>query len=266
MLSRDTNLVVYRTDHGKILQHHFHKKVSPQHRQDEISFQRKKISFVAYTITITMVENKSCRACGSTCSLPEEALFCPHCGHSLLKNMEDPNTMDTPLAAAIPIFNIDHPAAASSTSTQISSTGSECAALYFKNPTVDMLRKNENQLLGGILFIATSNQNGKFTVPKYIYGGAILSGIHLDLSAADFVHPETKINAGTILGGLKLIVPRGVRVETRGVGILGGFKGLNTQNVHAGQDAPLVTVYGLAILGGLKVTVNENVPPVRIVP
>ena len=50
-----------------------------------------------------------------------------------------------------------------------------------------------------------------------MYGGGILSGIHLDLLVADFVYPETKINAGTILGGLKLIVPRNVRVETREV-------------------------------------------------
>ena len=120
--------------------------------------------------------------------------------------------------------------------------------------------------MGGILFLMLNpKKGGKFTVPRTIHAGQILTGSKLDLSRADFVHPSTTIYAGTILGAFHLTVPRGVRVEARGLGILGAIQGLSSQTVHAGQDAPVVILSGVAILGGIVVHVNEKVPPVRVV-
>ena len=142
-------------------------------------------------------------------------------------------------------------------------------AMFWKNPTEIMLeRASSYQAMGGILFIGASGcTKGKFTLPKTIHCGQILTGNKLDLSIADFVHPVTTILVGTILGGFKLIVPRGVRVETQGFGILGGFKGLRSQTVHAGEvdNAPLIVLQGAAILGGAKVVVNDSVPPVQVI-
>ena len=156
-------------------------------------------------------------------------------------------------------------------------------ALYFKNPSPEMIAKSNSQVSGGILFIQGPSVGGKFTVPKTLNVGHILSGEKVDLSMADFVHPITTIYVGTILGGIKIFVPPGVRVETSGIGILGGFKGVNdgcshrrsrsscssrnlhSHQPHAGQDAPTIQVTGLSILGGVKVIVNDKVPPVRIV-
>lgn len=144
------------------------------------------------------------------------------------------------------------------------------AAMFWKNPSSVMLERAANYTaMGGILFIGNScrTHQGKFTLPKTIHCGQILKGNKLDLSRADFIHPVTTILVGTILGGFKLVVPRGVRVETTGFGILGGFQGLSSQNVNAGQvdDAPMVVVQGMAILGGVKVTVNHEVPAVQII-
>jgi predicted membrane protein len=94
----------------------------------------------------------------------------------------------------------------------------------------------------------------------------ILSGTKIDLSRADFVRPVSTIYVGTILGGVKVIVPGGVHVKTSGIGIMSGLKGMRSQAVKAGgQDAPLVMINGLTILGRVKVVVNDDVPPVRIV-
>lgn len=143
-------------------------------------------------------------------------------------------------------------------------------AMFWKNPSPAMLeRASKYQAMGGILFLATAcHKGGKFTLPKTIHCGQILTGNKLDLSRADFVFPVTTIIVGTILGGMKVIVPRGVRVETTGFGILGGFKGLPSQTVNASQvdNAPLLIVQGLSILGGAKVSVNHDVPPVQVIP
>ncbi|KAL7530053.1 hypothetical protein ACHAWF_003226 [Thalassiosira exigua] len=143
-------------------------------------------------------------------------------------------------------------------------------ATYFKNPTVHMLQqaKQTRSSAGGVLFLTIpANYRGKFTVPESIKTGHILSGDKIDLSCADFVHPVTKINACEILGGLEVIVPVGVRVQMKGIGILGGFdyRSRQGQTVGAEQDAPLVVLSGFAILGGVDVKVNKSVPPVRVV-
>ena len=157
-------------------------------------------------------------------------------------------------------------------------------ATFYKHPTPEMLQHAKGyDAMGGILFIKAStcsfpynkgchDHSGgggghKWTVPETIHMGHILTGTHLDLSCADFIFPTTTITIGTVLGGAKIVVPRGVRVETRGLGILGGFQGLTTQtvNAHRAADAPLLVVQGLAILGGAKVEVNHNAPPLRVI-
>jgi hypothetical protein len=242
-----------------------------------------------------MVEKKlRCDACGSH-SAPEGARFCPNCGVNL---MVGGDSSGVPMAAAVHIddepeihvpvsattsstftsppsyhqHHDDTPAASAtgyhhhSTTTPSSSETETEGALFWKNPSPALLARATSQIEGGILFIQTPNYTkGKFALAKTLNVGHILSGTKIDLSRADFVHPVSTIYTGTILGGVKVIVPRGVRVETHGIGILGEFEGMRSQTVNAGQDAPLIVVNGLAILGGVKVIVNDSVPPVRIV-
>lgn len=138
-------------------------------------------------------------------------------------------------------------------------------ATFWKRPTETMLQNaTQSDAMAGIAFFMTNpRKGGKFTVPKTIHVGHIFSGSRLDLSYADFVYPVTIIRAGNILGGFHLIVPQGVRIETRGLGLLGRLQGLQSQTVHAAQDAPRIVVQGVAILGSIKVSVNMDVPGVR---
>jgi hypothetical protein len=142
-------------------------------------------------------------------------------------------------------------------------------ALFWKNPSPAMLsHAAKYEAMGGVLFISTHGRyEGKFTVPKTIHVGQVLTATKIDLSVADFVHPVSTISVGTVLGGLKVTVPRGVRVETHGIGILGAFRGIDSQTVNAGQgqDAPLVIVQGMTILGGATVVVNRGVPPIHVI-
>ena len=224
-----------------------------------------------------------CNVCGST-SAPEGSRFCPDCGNNLGVPNDNNNNdnLNPPMAAAVPVVideeervniavmnstvNTDGAVAATPVVGSQQSNGM-MSAMYFKNPSSEMLRQtSSNSAYGGVLFIEMSCPKGKYTLPKFVHVGQVLNGQKLDLSYADFVYPITTISVGTVLGGCKVIVPRGVRVETKGLGILGGFKGLSSTAIHAGQDAPTLVVQGVSILGGVKVTVNTNVPPVRVVP
>eukprot|EP00980_Cylindrotheca_fusiformis_P017805 scaffold5622_cov129-Cylindrotheca_fusiformis.AAC.4 len=224
-----------------------------------------------------MVENKmTCSACGAV-NAPEGSRFCPDCGTNLSVESEDVNTMDTPLARAVPLpedfsssttrQNGDIP---SSIGTTISSTEPSTEmhrAMYFKNPSQEMLKRaSKHDFKLGAMFIMTPERKGKYTVPATISAVTLMSGGKIDFSRADFVYPETTILVvPCIMAGLIIKVPRGVRVEIQGLGIMGIMSGLKTQNIHVGQTGPLIIVKGVAIMGAVKVFVNENVPPIKVV-
>lgn len=220
-----------------------------------------------------MIESNktTCSACGCT-SAPDGSRFCPDCGTNLSVESEEIHTMDTPTATALPISAVG-PSSTVTPSSLDRSVGADESpskvngALYFKNPSsVIMGRSKKFDVNLGVLFIGTANPKGKFTVPKCLAVVSILSGSRIDLSVADFVHPVSKIRVlPSVISGLLITVPRGVRVETRGIGVIGVVRGLNTQNVHVGEEAPLLVVQGLTMLGWIEVNVNKNVPPVTIV-
>jgi len=107
--------------------------------------------------------------------------------------------------------------------------------------------------------------SGTLVVPKTFAPMIICHGLDIDLSQAVFVHPVTTISVFVICGGVRVIVPRGVRVESFGVAICGGMEGLDETGRQlnlTGLDSPLVKVTGLTICGGVNVELNVTVDPV----
>jgi len=176
--------------------------------------------------------------------------------------MKNKNDQDPPVATAVQISSSD--AATTACGNGIDDTKDACA-MYWKNPTPEMAgRAKKRKLVGGVLFIEGSEPKGKFIVPKSYKAISILNGFKIDLSYADFVHPITTIHSVGTLGELQIIVPRGVLVETSGLGILGEFMGTD-QNISATSEGPIVRVQGVSVLGSVNVKVNKDVPPVRII-
>ena len=227
---------------------------------------------------------------------PQGAKFCSNCGFRL--NITDDD--DVPMAPAVPVADGTFPIPSYVSSSEGGAPIEEvqvphhpersrlgfdpfvasaitmppleeamASAVYWKNPSQAMLESANTKHMGGVLIIQTPDLKGKFTVAKQIHVGQILQGCKIDLSVADFVYPVTTIMAGAILGSLSVTVPRGVRVECQGVGILGTFGSLKGgQTVHVGQieDSPLLVIKGAAILASVSVKLNEYVPPIRVVP
>ena len=93
---------------------------------------------------------------------------------------------------------------------------------------------------------------------------ALMGGVELDLSRADFPHPETVLNLTAIMGGIDVKVPADVAVECQATAILGGIDclgqevggvlGSRTMNRPAAGTSPKrLLIRATALMGGVEI-------------
>ncbi|GGS51659.1 DUF1707 SHOCT-like domain-containing protein [Streptomyces violaceus] len=95
-------------------------------------------------------------------------------------------------------------------------------------------------------------RKGHWTMPRRFTCLAFWGGGEIDLREANFAEREVEINAIAIMGGVDVIVPPGVEVVVRGIGIMGGFDH-REEGVPGEPGAPRVIVTGFALWGGVGV-------------
>jgi hypothetical protein len=117
----------------------------------------------------------------------------------------------------------------------------------------------EHQLV--IAVMGGADRKGPWTPGENLYVAAIMGGAVLDFRQARLGPGVTHVYVLAIMGGVEIIIPPGLRVESNGIGIMGGFE-------HAAErpsepDAgPVLRVSGAAIMGGVEI--KER--PVRQLP
>lgn len=99
-------------------------------------------------------------------------------------------------------------------------------------------------ILGGV------TRKGAWVVPSTLRVIAVMGGADLDLREAQFGAGVTEIEIFTMMGGVDILVPTGVRVETTGMGILGGFE-ITGADADPGPDAPVLRISGVALMAGV---------------
>ncbi|WP_329338709.1 DUF1707 domain-containing protein [Streptomyces sp. NBC_00663] len=95
-------------------------------------------------------------------------------------------------------------------------------------------------------------RKGRWTVPKRFNCFAFWGGGEIDLREASFADREVEINCVAIMGGVNVIVPPGVEVVVRGIGVMGGFDH-REEGVPGDPGGPRVIVTGFAFWGGVGV-------------
>jgi hypothetical protein len=104
--------------------------------------------------------------------------------------------------------------------------------------------------LGGV------ERKGRWIPARQNFAVALMGGVVLDFREALLPPGETEVWVFTVMGGAEIIVPPGLTVESDGVAILGGFEHLEDVAVSPDPDAPVLHIRGLAIMGGVDVTVR----------
>lgn len=99
-------------------------------------------------------------------------------------------------------------------------------------------------------------RKGHWRPARFNYAIGMFGGVELDFREA-VLPPLTEVRCFAIMGGVDLIVPPDVIVDTSGTGILGGFEH-SAANQHAPEGAPVIRITGVAVMGGVDVQVRQT--------
>jgi hypothetical protein len=104
---------------------------------------------------------------------------------------------------------------------------------------------------GAVAILGGFSRKGNWVVPKTFNAFMLLGGGEIDMRDARFEDREVSIHIVAILGGCEVIVPQDATVRVTGVGILGAFE--HSDSGGGSADGPVITIDGLALLGGVDV-------------
>lgn len=99
-----------------------------------------------------------------------------------------------------------------------------------------------------------AERKGQWTPPRHMNVVAVMGGGKLDFREAIFGEPVTEVTIVVFMGGVEIIVPPGIRVESNGFALMGGFDQVAQET--AAPDAPLVKVNGFACMGAVEMKVR----------
>lgn len=100
-------------------------------------------------------------------------------------------------------------------------------------------------------FMGGSVRKGSWIVPRRLKVVAVMGGVELDLRQAVLGAGVTEIEVIAVMGGVDITVPPGVRVETMGVAVMGGFEASAGDASALDPEAPVLRLSGFAVMGGV---------------
>ena len=97
-------------------------------------------------------------------------------------------------------------------------------------------------------------RQGVWSVPEHHSAFALMGSVVIDLRQAQLSARETHINASTIMGEVKIIVPAHMHVVVDGTPIMGDYtQGKDKVPAEVGPDSPTVRVRGISLMGSVNV-------------
>lgn len=111
----------------------------------------------------------------------------------------------------------------------------------------------------GVLVAVMSgvSRTGSWVIPRELKVFAFMGGAELDLREAKFAPGVTEIDVACVMGGIEILVPRGVRVEVLGGAFMGGFVSDAGDASALDPAQPVLRVSGFAVMGGVDVNVKK---------
>jgi hypothetical protein len=103
-----------------------------------------------------------------------------------------------------------------------------------------------------------ASRKGEWSPPRRLNAVAVMGGIELDFRDAHLAPGETHVTIVALMGGVEVIVPPGLAVTVRGLGLLGAVDQEEQTGGEADPNAPQLKVTALACMGGVEVKTRAS--------
>jgi len=103
-----------------------------------------------------------------------------------------------------------------------------------------------------IAVLGATGRKGSWIVPRHLKVFAFMGGVELDLREARFGPGVTEIDITVVMGGVEIVLPPGVRVESFGAALMGGFEAQAGDATALSPLNPVVRLSGMALMGGVE--------------
>lgn len=114
---------------------------------------------------------------------------------------------------------------------------------------------------GAVAILGGFTRRGDWVVPKEFTAFMFMGGGEIDMREARFAEREVSIHIVAFMGGCEIIVPEDATVRVTGVGIMGAFD--HTGSGTGSPGGPVITVNGVAFMGGVDVKRRPTLDPAR---
>lgn len=109
-----------------------------------------------------------------------------------------------------------------------------------------------------IAVMGGSDRRGRWTPARHNYVVAVMGGVVLDFREAAMDPGVTEVYVLAFMGGVEIIVPPGLRVDSNGIGIMGGFEHAGDARFPVDTSVPVLRVTGAGVMGGVEIVERQG--------
>jgi Domain of unknown function (DUF1707)/Cell wall-active antibiotics response 4TMS YvqF len=96
-------------------------------------------------------------------------------------------------------------------------------------------------------------RRGSWVVPRRLDVYTIMGGASIDLREARLPEGDVEIHVRSLMGGVEIIVPPNLAVESSGAAIMGGFEHVDRAPATVEPGTTILRVSGVVMMGGVSI-------------
>jgi len=131
-------------------------------------------------------------------------------------------------------------------------------ALAPSSPSVAAVAEPRRERGWALAVMGGASRKGEWSPPHRLNALAVMGGIELDFRDARLAPGETQVTVVALLGGVEIVVPPGLPVTVRGLGILGAVDQVEQAAGDVDPNAPHLRVTALACMGGVDIKTRAS--------